>query len=99
MSREKALEGLTIEAARMLDLDDRIGTLEVGKDADLVLLDGDPLSVYTKVLETWVDGERVFDRSDPEDELWATGGFGAGSDHDPRCCVDFARLDGRGTTR
>ncbi|MEE2778142.1 MAG: amidohydrolase family protein [Acidobacteriota bacterium] len=76
MSREKALEGLTLAGARMLGLDDRVGSIEVGKDGDLVVLSGDPLSVYTHVLETWVEGERIFDRSDPDQELWATGGYG-----------------------
>ncbi len=86
MSRDKALAGLTLEAARMLDLGERTGSLEVGKDADFILLDGDPLSVYTKVVETWVEGVRVFDRNDEEDRLWATGGFGAGEDSPPGCC-------------
>ena len=40
----------------MLDLDERVGSLEPGKDADFVVLSGDPLSVYTHVLETWVEG-------------------------------------------
>ena len=75
MSREAALRALTINGARMLDLGDRIGSLEVGKDADLVLLDGDPLSVYTHVQKTWIDGELVFDRSNPADRLYATGGY------------------------
>jgi imidazolonepropionase-like amidohydrolase len=89
MSREKALEGLTIAGAEMLDLQDRIGTLEAGKDADFVVLDGDPLSVYTKVLETWVEGKKVFDRSDPKDRLYAEGGFGAGHDRRPYlCCAE-----------
>ena len=69
MSRKAALEGLTLAGAEMLDLQDRIGSLQPGKDADLIILDGDPLSVYAKVLETWVEGQRVFDRSDPEDRL------------------------------
>jgi imidazolonepropionase-like amidohydrolase len=77
MSREGALEALTIAGAEMLDVAERAGTLEVGKDADFVLLDGDPLSVYTKVLETWVEGERVFDRASPDDHLIAVGGLGA----------------------
>jgi imidazolonepropionase-like amidohydrolase len=76
MSREGALEAMTIAGARMLDLEDRIGTLEPGKDADFVILDGDPLSVYTHVQETWVEGERVFDRDNPEQREWATGGPG-----------------------
>jgi imidazolonepropionase-like amidohydrolase len=81
MDREGALKALTVNGAKMLDLGDRIGTLETGKDADFIVLDGDPLSVYTKVLETWVDGVRVFDRRDEQDRLWAVGGWGAG---DPR---------------
>jgi cytosine/adenosine deaminase-related metal-dependent hydrolase len=62
----------------MLDLQDRVGSLEPGKDADFVVLSGDPFSVYTQVLQTWIDGEVVFDRSVPEDRLWAEGGWGAG---------------------
>lgn len=80
MSREKALYGLTMAGARMLDLPDRIGSLEVGKDADFIILSGDPLSVYTKVLETWVEGVKVFDRRDPRDRLYAVGGYGASRD-------------------
>ncbi len=91
MAREQALAALTLAAARMLELEQRIGSLEVGKDADFVLLDGDPFSVYTKVLETWVEGRKVFDRSDPEDRLWAVGGFGAGSDFAPPCCGEEER--------
>jgi imidazolonepropionase-like amidohydrolase len=79
MSREEALRALTINGASMLDLEDRVGSLTVGKDADFIVLSGDPLSVYTKVLETWVEGEQVFDRNDPDDRLWAVGGYGAGS--------------------
>lgn len=80
MSREKALYGMTMAGAIMLELDKKIGSLEVGKDADFVVLSGDPLSVYTKVLETWVEGKKVFDRSNPTDYLIAVGGFGAGND-------------------
>jgi hypothetical protein len=43
-----------------------------------VVLSGDPLSVWTEVLETWVEGEKVFDRSREQDRLWAEGGWGAG---------------------
>ena len=80
MSRDKALYALTMANAIMLDLDKRVGSIEVGKDADLVLLSGDPLSVYTNVLETWVEGKKVFDRSNPADYLIAVGGKGAGND-------------------
>jgi imidazolonepropionase-like amidohydrolase len=77
MSREKALEALTIAGAKMLDLDSRVGTLEVGKDADFILLSGDPLATATLVQETWVEGVRVFDRSNSEDRRYAEGGYGA----------------------
>ena len=80
MSREKALYALTMANAIMLDLQDRVGSLEAGKDADFIVLSGDPLSVYTHVLETWVEGRKVFDRSDPKDYLIALGGKGAGND-------------------
>ena len=80
MSREKALYGMTMANAIMLGLDDRIGSLAVGKDADLIVLSGDPLSVYTHVLETWVEGKKVFDRSDERDHLIAVGGSGATND-------------------
>lgn len=80
MSREKALYALTMANAIMLDLDKRVGSLEVGKDADFIVLSGDPLSVYTHVLETWVEGRKVFDRSNPQDYLVQTGGNGATTD-------------------
>jgi imidazolonepropionase-like amidohydrolase len=80
MSRAKALAAMTSANAQMMDLQDRVGTLEVGKDADLVLLSGDPLSVYSLVLETWIEGRNVFDRANPEHRLFAEGGLGAGDD-------------------
>jgi imidazolonepropionase-like amidohydrolase len=76
MSRAGALEALTLAGARMLGLEDRIGSLAAGKDADFVLLDGDPLSVYSHVQQTWVEGRKVFDRSDPWDREFAEGGPG-----------------------
>jgi imidazolonepropionase-like amidohydrolase len=89
MSREGALRALTIEGARMMDLGDRVGSLTPGKDADFLLLDGDPFSVYTRVQETWIEGVRVFDRADEKDRLFADGGLGAGSPHAfTSCCHD-----------
>lgn len=75
----------------MLDLQDRVGSLEPGKDADVLVLSGDPLSVYTHVLETWVEGKKVFDRSNPKDYLIAVGGKGATNgeaDNDHLDCFD-----------
>ena len=66
----------------MLDLQDKVGSLEAKKDADFIILDGDPLSVYTHIEQTWVEGKKVFDRADPKDYLIAVGGNGATTDRE-----------------
>jgi imidazolonepropionase-like amidohydrolase len=76
MSRAKALEGLTLAGASMLDLQGRVGSLAPGKDADFAVLSGDPFSSYTHVEQTWVEGKLVFNRSNPEDRKYAVGGYG-----------------------
>ncbi len=86
MTRPGALKALTLAGAAMLDLEDRIGSLEPGKDADFIVLSGDPFSVYAHVEETWIEGRKVFDRSDPKDRLWATGGPGAGKPRAGQAC-------------
>jgi imidazolonepropionase-like amidohydrolase len=88
MTRKNALFALTMAGAIMLDLDRRIGSLEAGKDADFIVLSGDPLSVYTHVEQTWIDGGRVFDRADPKDLRFAQGGEGAGDREQlDACCL------------
>lgn len=82
MSRDKALYGMTMANAVMLEMQTRVGSLEVGKDADFIVLSGDPLSVYTHILQTFVEGKKVFDRSDAKDYLISTGGYGAGDDRE-----------------
>src|SRR5207248_8409820 len=75
MSEEAALRALTLHPAQMLHLDGRLGSLEKGKDADFVILSGQPFSVYTQVLETYIDGAKVFDRTRQRDWTHAVGGF------------------------
>src|SRR4029077_19523397 len=76
LSEENALKALTLHGAQMLHLDERIGSLEKGKDADFVVLSGAPFSVYTQVLETYIEGEKMFDRNVHEDWTYQAGGFG-----------------------
>jgi len=52
---------VTINPARQLRVEQRVGSLEVGKDADFVIWKGAPLSTYARAEQTWVDGQRRFD--------------------------------------
>ncbi len=63
-SEAKALEALTITPARLLGLEDRLGSIEVGKDADLLILDGPALDYRTYVETALVNGKRVYDRAE-----------------------------------
>ena len=60
VSPEDALGTVTIGAARAIAIDERIGSLEAGKDADFVIWSGDPLSQFTRAEQTWIDGRRYF---------------------------------------
>jgi imidazolonepropionase-like amidohydrolase len=59
---ENALRLVTLNPAKQLGIDDRTGSLDAGKDADLVVWDGPPLSMFAKPLQTYVDGKLYFDR-------------------------------------
>lgn len=61
MSEEEAWKMVTINPARLLHLEDRVGSVSVGKDADLVLWSGPPLSVYSKAEKTLIEGVTYFD--------------------------------------
>ncbi|MBU0753654.1 MAG: amidohydrolase family protein [Planctomycetes bacterium] len=64
LDAQKSLEAITAVPARIFGVDDRIGTLETGKDADLVVLDGDPLQSDTRVLRVFINGKTVFQIDD-----------------------------------
>ncbi len=68
---DTAIKWLTINPAWALGLDDKIGSLEVGKDADVVLWSGNPFSIYARAEKTWIDGAMLFDRSDKRQQ-WRT---------------------------
>jgi imidazolonepropionase-like amidohydrolase len=61
---DRALRAITLDAARILGIDDRFGSIETGKVADLVLFDGDPFEHATHVSYTLVDGQVVYNRSE-----------------------------------
>jgi imidazolonepropionase-like amidohydrolase len=62
VSEEEAWKFITLNPAKMLHLDHRMGSIKAGKDADLVLWSAHPLSVYTHAEQTYIDGSLYFDR-------------------------------------
>ncbi|HEX8161713.1 MAG TPA: amidohydrolase family protein [Pyrinomonadaceae bacterium] len=62
LSEQEALRTVTLNAAIQLGIDARTGSIDVGKDADLAIWNGHPFSVYSRVDQTYVDGELFFDR-------------------------------------
>lgn len=64
MREEDAWKMVTINPAKLLRVDDRTGSIRAGKDADLVLWNDHPLSIYARAEKTWVDGALFFDRQE-----------------------------------
>src|SRR5438552_10781200 len=64
MPEEEALKFVTLNPAKQLRIDGSVGSIEVGKDADLVLWSGSPLSGLSRCEQTWIDGRRYFDRQE-----------------------------------
>ncbi len=62
MSQENAMKMVTINPAIQLKIDGTTGSIKEGKDADFVIWSGNPLSIYSKVEQTWIDGANYFDR-------------------------------------
>ncbi len=59
MPFEEALKSITLNPSKLLGIDKRVGSLEIGKDADIVLYDGDPFEYTTKVCKVFIEGELV----------------------------------------
>ncbi|MDP4265538.1 MAG: amidohydrolase family protein, partial [Bacteroidota bacterium] len=71
MSEDQALKMVTLNPAKMLHVEDRVGSLKVGKDGDVVVWSDNPLSIYAKSLYTIVDGTIYFDRErDAQMQKW-----------------------------
>jgi imidazolonepropionase-like amidohydrolase len=62
VSEEEALKMVTLNPAKLLHLDNKMGSIKPGKDADVVLWNGHPLSIYSKADYTFVDGICYFDK-------------------------------------
>jgi len=71
VTEDEAIRWITMNAAWALGLDDRIGSLEPGKNADVVLWSGNPFSIYSRAEKVWIDGALLFDRLDPS-QRWRT---------------------------
>ena len=56
----EGLKAITINAAQICKVDDRVGSLEEGKDGDIVIFDGNPMEVFTNTLMTVIGGEVVY---------------------------------------
>jgi imidazolonepropionase-like amidohydrolase len=69
LAPDEALKAITIYPAEITGISDRVGSIEVGKDADLVLMDGDPFDFRTRVAGTLIAGKRVFWRAPREEAV------------------------------
>jgi imidazolonepropionase-like amidohydrolase len=66
MDREDALRSLTVNPARIIGIDDRVGALRAGLDGDVVIWDGDPLDVMSRAVQVFVRGRSVYEWRDGE---------------------------------
>ncbi len=66
VDRDRAIRWITANPAWLLGIEERTGTLEPGRDADLVVWSGDPFSVYSRADLVFIEGQRVYDRANPE---------------------------------
>ena len=64
VAEEEALKFVTLNPAKLLHIDDKVGSIKVGKDADIVLWSDHPLSIYSKAEKTFIDGIKFFDREE-----------------------------------
>ncbi len=71
VSEDEAIRWMTINPAWALGIDSKVGSLQAGKNADVVLWSGNPFSVYSRAEKVWIDGSMLFDRLDPSSQ-WRT---------------------------
>jgi len=88
-TEDEAIRMVTLNPAWIIGVDDRTGSIDVGKDADLVLWNRDPLSTYARAQKVWIDGDLFFDASLPgfgtphfSGAMHDAGGFGGEDEED-----------------
>lgn len=81
VTRDQALRWITANPAWVLGIDSLVGTLEVGKNADVVVWNGDPFSVYARAMQVYIDGALMYDRNDPR--TWWRTDFEVGNEPVP----------------
>jgi len=64
MDEKEALKAITINAAELTEIDKRVGSIEKGKDADIIIMDGHPLEFRTRVVTTIINGQVVYERKE-----------------------------------
>jgi len=95
IDRDRALRWITRNPAWVLGIEDRYGSIEVGKHADLAVWSGDPFSVYSRAELVFSDGQLIFDRADPE--RFPVSDFEIGSEAARRDAAEAAKRRERAT--
>lgn len=70
LPKDVALESITLRAAKILGVDNRLGSLEPGKDATFMLTDGDPLEILTTIERVWISGQELDPSLNPQQQLF-----------------------------
>jgi imidazolonepropionase-like amidohydrolase len=70
LDRDEALRSVTLYPARILGVGDELGSIEVGKSASLILTDGDPLEIRTRIERAFIDGRPVDLKANRQDRLY-----------------------------
>ena len=69
VSEEEAWKFVTLNPAKLLHIDDKVGSLKIGKDADIVVWSGHPMSLFTKTEQTYIEGALYFDKDNHQQKL------------------------------
>ena len=69
ISEEEAWKFVTLNPAKLLHIDDKVGSLKIGKDADIVVWSGHPMSLFTKTEQTYIEGALYFDKDNHQQKL------------------------------